>query len=253
KKLIINFLIVLMRKSNMQQKNLILALALIAIVAFSSVVYVFYYLPYVNYQRSVSYYNKQLQYSGYSYGGMMGFYNGYAAGYQQTVSISKAITMMRTAPSYVKAFSNNGTLVFNSSKIVLVVLSMGNKRAVNLTGQSPPSYAQHDVFVIYGLINPTLVIPRGATVDFILINLDDDMYHNIAITPVPPPYQYYAMMQIMMNVLGITPFLPPANYSNAFAYGSTFSSSFYNSGTYYYVCEYPGHAEMGMYGQIVVD
>jgi FtsP/CotA-like multicopper oxidase with cupredoxin domain len=53
--------------------------------------------------------------------------------------------------------------------------------AVNITGTHPSSYSKGDVFVISGLINPTLVVPKGATVQFTIINLDEDMYHNLAI------------------------------------------------------------------------
>ncbi len=53
---------------------------------------------------------------------------------------------------------------------------------------STPPYVHGDVFVIYGLINPILVISAGATVHVTLVNLND--YHNFIITTVPPLYSY---------------------------------------------------------------
>ncbi|QXJ29253.1 Rusticyanin [Saccharolobus shibatae B12] len=247
----------------MESKKLLLIGVIITVVVASVVGYAYYYNNYLPVQNSVTYYNQQLQYMGYyaqgNYGmmgkgmyHMMGYYGGYEMMYENTIPISEAISMMRNVPSYVKVFSNNNTLLFTSSNIVLVVLGMGHERAINLTGQQPPAYAQHDVFVIYGLINPTLIIPRGATVQVVFINLDDDMLHNIAITPVPPPYPYYPMMYIRMNTIGMTPMLPYANYNSGQAYEFSFTTTFSQPGVYYYVCEYPGHAEMGMYGEIVV-
>ncbi|MCH4814696.1 MAG: plastocyanin/azurin family copper-binding protein [Saccharolobus sp.] len=247
----------------MESKKLLLIGVIITVVVASVVGYAYYYNNYLPVQNSVTYYNQQLQYMGYyaqgNYGmmgrgmyHMMGYYGGYEMMYENTIPISEAISMMRNVPSYVKVFSNNNTLLFTSSNIILVVLGMGHERAINLTGQQPPAYAQHDVFVIYGLINPTLIIPRGATVQVVFINLDDDMLHNIAITPVPPPYPYYPMMYIRMNTIGMTPMLPYANYNSGQAYEFSFTTTFSQPGVYYYVCEYPGHAEMGMYGEIVV-
>ncbi|QXJ35633.1 plastocyanin/azurin family copper-binding protein [Saccharolobus shibatae] len=247
----------------MESKKLLLIGVIIAVVVASVVGYAYYYNNYLPVQNSVTYYNQQLQYMGYYVQGnygmmgrgmyhMMGYYGGYEMMYENTIPISEAISMTRNVPSYVKVFSNNNTLLFTSSNIILVVLGMGHERAINLTGQQPPAYAQHDVFVIYGLINPTLIIPRGATVQVVFINLDDDMLHNIAITPVPPPYPYYPMMYIRMNTIGMTPMLPYANYNSGQAYEFSFTTTFSQPGVYYYVCEYPGHAEMGMYGEIVV-
>ncbi|ACP45203.1 blue (type 1) copper domain protein [Sulfolobus islandicus Y.G.57.14] len=253
----------------MESKKLLLIGIIVAVVVASVVGYAYYYNYYLPVQNSLTYYNQQLQYMGYysqgNYGmmgggmmggegmyHMMGYYGGYATLYENTIPISEAISMMRNIPSYVKVFPNNNTLLFTSSNIVLVVLGMGHERAINLTGQQPPAYAQHDVFVIYGLINPTLIIPRGATVQVVFINLDDDMLHNIAITPVPPPYPYYPMMYIRMNTIGMTPMLPYANYNSGQAYEFSFTTTLSQPSVYYYVCEYPGHAEMGMYGEIVV-
>jgi plastocyanin len=48
------------------------------------------------------------------------------------------------------------------------------------------------------------------------------------------------------------PFLPPANYGQGTAHEYSYTLSLGTSGTLWYMCTYPGHAQMGMYGQIVV-
>ncbi|ARM75318.1 plastocyanin/azurin family copper-binding protein [Acidianus manzaensis] len=249
-------------------KHFIFLIAILGVLIAGVIAYSYFnvYLPREYSQESDNYYNEQLSQFGYynsgyhggmmGYGGgmyhMMGYYNGYETIYQQQISVNQAISEMRSPPSYAKVFPNNDSIVFNSTNINIIVLSMGHNRAVNLTGMSPPSYASHNVYVIYGLINPTLIIPAGATVTFTQINLDAGDYHNLAITPVSPPYSYYVMMQIRMDVLGMSPMLPPANYQSGMAYEFSFTVHFINTGDYYYLCEYPGHAEMGMYGKIII-
>ncbi|NON61768.1 plastocyanin/azurin family copper-binding protein [Acidianus sp. RZ1] len=245
----------------------LLILLIIAIVLGSIASYGYYieiYVPQVYSQQSINYYNSQLGMMGYynrvagegMMGGyrMMGSYNGYTSEYSQQISIYQAESYINDVPSYAKLFPSNDTIMFSSNDINIVVLSMGHGRAINLTHYIPPSFAhaQHNVFVIYNLINPTLIIPQGATVHITLINLDAGDYHNLAITPIPPPYPYYAMMSIRMNILGMTPLLPYANYATGNAYSFSFTVTFQHLGTFYYVCEYPGHAEMGMYGEIEV-
>lgn len=149
----------------------IVALAMVVTYAYSQV-----YLPQSYSQQSTRYYNNQLSFFGYgpSYSGggmmggmmggmyhMMGYYNGYASIYQNQIPVDQAITIMRNPPTYAEIFPSNNSIIFSSQDVNLVVLSMGHGRAVNLTGESPPPYAQHDVFVIYGLINLQLLSLMG--------------------------------------------------------------------------------------------
>lgn len=204
--------------------------------------------------------------SQYSYPGMMGgmfnsqySYYGQNVYMRQMIPINEAIYLMRNPPSYAHVFTSNDSIVFTSHEIDIVVLTMGHERAINLTGLTPPSYAQHDVFVIYGLINPTLIIPSGATVRVTVINLDKDMYHNFVITPLSPPYPYNVMMMsggmmgggMMGKFITMMPLLPPANYNQGYAYEFSYTFTL-QPGSYWYICTYPGHAEMGMYGEILV-
>ncbi len=245
----------------------ILIIGLIAIVGIALYTYANVYLPNYYSQQSVAYYNRQLSMMGYGppgptgmmggmmggYHMMMGYYEGYAYGYLGSTSIPQAVQAIRSVQPYARVFPQNDTIVFYSTQINLVVLSMGHQRALNLTNYTPPisAHAQNNVFVIDGLINPTLIVPGESVLNIELINLDAGDFHNLAITPVPPPYPYYSMMYIRMDVMGMTPMIPPANYNGGEAYESSFTM-YLQPGTYYYVCEYPGHAEMGMYGEIMV-
>ncbi len=166
--------------------------------------------------------------------------------------------MMKETTQYATLVQANNTVIFNSKSITLVALTMGHERASNLTGRTPPAYVNGDVFVIYGLINPTIVLPRGASLQVTVVNLDEDMYHNFVVTTTPPAYSYMAMQGTMMGSgyrgewFAIMPFLPPADYSQGIAHGYSYGFSLNATpSSLWYLCTYPGHAQMGMYGEIL--
>jgi rusticyanin len=146
--------------------------------------------------------------------------------------------------------SSNNTVVFESRQFTVFVLALSPDRAVNLTGKQPPSYATDDVFVIYGLINPTIVVRPGASVQFTVVNLDDDVYHNLVVSTYGPPYGYMSMRGMMSG--DWMPYLPPANYSQDSAHEYSYTLTLNQPGTLWYSCTYPDHAESGMYGQLIV-
>ena len=117
----------------------------------------------------------------------------------QLVSVQEAIRMMHDIPVYAKVNSHNNTITFDTKDVKIVALAMMSDKAINLTRMQPPSYSKGDVFVISGLINPTLLVPKDASVQFTVVNLDDGMYHNLLISSVSPPYPYMAM-----SSMGIT-------------------------------------------------
>ncbi|ABW02307.1 plastocyanin/azurin family copper-binding protein [Caldivirga maquilingensis] len=229
----------------------------------------YYYYYYSNYYGGVPYSGPWGMMSW-----MWGYWSGYvhpvginAPGYVNpttgyasfTIPISKAVNLSMSTPSYVHVYRSNNTIVFTSSDITLVALAMMGDDAVNMTGMPLPGYAHGDVFVIYGLINPTLVIPQGAVVHVIVINLDDDMYHNLIVTAVPPPYPYNVMPYVGMyggymgpGMMTMMQWLPPANYNAGYAYGYEYTITLNAPGTYWYLCTYPGHAQDGMYGEVIV-
>lgn len=105
-------------------------------------------------------------------------------------------------------------------------------------------------FVIGGLINPTVYIPKGSRITLEFINEDEGMPHGIEITNAGPPYLYMLMMQG-----GVYPgtFINPVPAANENGYPSASTTFTANSaGQYYYICQYPGHAQNGMYGEIII-
>jgi rusticyanin len=187
--------------------------------------------------------------NGYGYGGMMGQGPG-TASVGQPVTIEQAIQTMQTIPSYARVIPNNNTIIFESQQFSVFALALMPDKAVNLTGRQPPSYATDDVFVIYGLINPTIIMPSGASVQFTVVNLDDDMYHNLVVSVYGPPYGYMSMQGMMSG--GWMPYLPPADYSEGSAHEYSYTLTMNEPGTLSYICTYPEHAESGMYGKIIV-
>lgn len=193
------------------------------------------------------YLSAEYHYTGYNY-----------FSYGSVFSINRVLNESMSIPSNARVYPSNDTIVFTGSDINLIVVAMMGDDAVNMTGEPLPPYAHDDVFVIYGLINPTLVIPVGAVVHVTFVNLDDDMYHNFIVTSVPPPYPYNVMPYVGMysgymgpGMMYIMHWLPPANYKAGYAYGYEYTFTINEPGTYWYLCTYPGHAQEGMYGEII--
>ena len=189
--------------------------------------------------------------SGYvtGYGGMMGQGTG-AVSLGQPITIEQAIQTMRNVPSYAEVIPSNNTIVFESRQFTVFVVAIMPDRAVNLTGRQPPNYATDDVFVIYGLINPTIVVPSGASVQFTVVNLDDDMYHNLVVSTYGPPYGPMTMQGMMSGVW--MPYLPAADYAQGSAHEYSYTLTLNQPGMLWYICTYPDHAQSGMYGRIIV-
>ena len=182
----------------------------------------------------------------------------YSAFEYVALPINQTVREVMEVPSYAHVYLSNNTIVFTSRDIDLLVVAMMGDGAERMFNATPPPYVNGDVFVVYGLINPTLVIPAGATVHVTFVNLDDDMYHNFVITAVPPPYPYNVMPYVGMyggmgpQMMLYMRWLPPADYKAGYAYGYEYTFTVAEPGTYWYLCTYPGHAEMGMYGKIIV-
>ena len=136
----------------------------------------------------------------------------------------------------------NSTVYINSSTSLLVMAGPMN---------APSMYS----FEIQGLYNPTIVIKEGVTVHFTVVNIDTDSEHNFVLSSQGPPYSYMSGMGSMgsggYNSMTSMSFLSPTNSGHFYYYNVSYSFS--QTGTYWYLCTYPGHAENGMYGKIVVE
>jgi rusticyanin len=187
---------------------------------------------------------------------------------QGTLNIQDMINQAKAAPGYAKVIQANRTVVFGSTDVNITIMSMGADRARNMTGMQLPAYSTDNVFVIYGLINPTLVVPNGAILHLTVVNLDEDAYHDFVVSTLGPPYPNMVMQGMMASAggpagwgmmggnggqsyLSMMPVLYPADYVSGWAPFYAYSISIPGSTTLWYLCTYPGHAQSGMYGEIV--
>ncbi|WP_156778561.1 rusticyanin [Thermoplasma acidophilum] len=164
-----------------------------------------------------------------------------ASGGSQYLTQSQLESLNVTGPGVYISPANSTIYVNNSTTLLVMAGPM----------DGPSMYS----FEIEGLFNPTIVIREGVTVHFVVVNIDTDSEHNFVLSTRGPPYPYMSGMEYMgsggfgfMTYMG---FLPPTNSGHFYYYD--FSYAFSQSGTYWYLCTYPGHAENGMYGKIVVD
>jgi len=167
--------------------------------------------------------------------GMMG--GGYNNNNQSTVKDNNS------ADSDMKASLVNATVDKTTNTITYTGTSV---KIVMLGG---PTNAD-EKYVISGLINPTLRIPQGANVTMEIINEDEGMSHGVEITTATPPYAYMNMMQGGIYPGAFIQPIPEAASNQYPVSQASFTAS--QAGEFYYLCQYPGHAEKGMYGKIII-
>jgi len=173
--------------------------------------------------------------------GMMRGMHGYGCNYN-TVNKEQLNALESNIPNYITVIKENNTIIVNSFNAEILVLA----------GPEGNMYS----FEIYGLINPTIVMKQGTHVKMIVVNVDEDMPHSLAVINTPPPYpQRLHMIQTYLAFPGATtpmPMmgLPPAQNDLYPTWTIEFTVS--TQGTYYYICAVPQHAALGMYGMIVV-
>lgn len=105
-------------------------------------------------------------------------------------------------------------------------------------------------FVIGGLINPSIQVPKDAKISLEMINEDEGMPHGVEITNATPPYNYRVMMGGGIYPDTFVPTLPAATVDKYPAAVTTFNTN--QEGAFYYICQYPGHAAKGMYGKFII-
>lgn len=129
-------------------------------------------------------------------------------------------------------------LTFSGQRVALTVLA------------SPTMPAEN--FRIAGLTNPTVVVPRGATVTISLVNADEDMAHGLVVTTGGDSSSYMPMMTTSLAFPGAAVwFLGTPTPAGMHEATMTFTAS--TPGTYTYLCSVPGHAQEGMVGTFVVE
>jgi len=147
----------------------------------------------------------------------------------------EGLSAVNSSEGNVIAFPENNTIWVGEGQSRVTVLS------------SPPGHDEE--FVMLNQTNPTIHLARGATLVLVVANPDPGTYHNLAITTRGPPYGQMPMMQ-MMNAPG-TMMLPPT--SNGTYSAQQLQVTAQAPGQYWYICQYPGHANEKMYGSLIIS
>ena len=178
-------------------------------------------------------------------GGMLG--NGSAMGQAmgsalagrvgQPISQAEATAVGGATPAGATVDQAAKRITFGSSDVRFAVLAS-------------PSDGPDLTFRIAGLTNPTIVVPRGATVTVELVNADPDMSHNWALVSGSGPFPYMSMMA--GPAFAGASAAPLGDPTSAGLPSETLSFTASTAGTYTYLCQVPGHAEQGMYGTFEV-
>lgn len=174
--------------------------------------------------------------------GMMGSASG---GMMSTLRGSRQVT----DPTSARALSHRvaataaidrqtNTITYHSAQVALVALAS-------------PASGPDMTWTVDGLVNPTVVIPQGASVSVRFFDADTDTMHGWEVTRTPPPYPYMAMMDAPVAFPGA--FAMPVRGATARRWvGRVVRFTASRAGTYSYICPVPGHAQQGMHGTLVV-
>lgn len=126
-------------------------------------------------------------------------------------------------------------------------------QSVTLVALASPHGKPNMTWEIDGLVNPTVVVSSKAQVRLTLVNTDWGYMHGFEVTASLPPYPFMSMMAVNNDFL-LMPLPQRTTKSLTSAqYDSTSGLLNLRPGTYYYLCPVPGHAQQGMYGEIIVS
>jgi rusticyanin len=123
---------------------------------------------------------------------------------------------------------------------------------VHLTALASPAGGPDETFRIAGLVNPTLVVPVGATVSIQVINTDPDTAHGLVIADPGAASSWMPMMTAAPAFPGGAVWAL-GDPTSAGMHTATLTFTATSSGTYAYLCAVPGHAQKGMVGSFLVS
>jgi hypothetical protein len=128
-------------------------------------------------------------YGGYG-PGTMGMFGGGAFNRPVYPGWGGAVLDHRQVTAYLQQGDENGQADPKANSVTYT----GKDVVIDLVAVQPGHKDQ--TFEVHGLVDPTLVVPLGATVHLNLVNMDygDNMEHAVIITPAPPPYPFMPMM-----------------------------------------------------------
>ena len=125
-------------------------------------------------------------------------------------------------------------------------------KTVHYTAIASPTGGPDETFRVAGLVNPTIVVRKGARVTVDVINADPDTSHGLVVTSAPAPFSSMPMMSAPPAFVGAAVWFL-GNPTSAGMHEATLSFTASGSGTYSYLCAVPGHAQKGMVGKFVVQ
>jgi len=152
---------------------------------------------------------------------------------------------------YVKRSAHAGTVVrkntvrFTGERVEIPVIAVQ-------PGKPDTSYEVH------GQVDPTLIVPAGAKLRFLLANADRGMAHGLDVTLRLPPYSRKPALPLSpggsgdKRTLAGTGVVPPSREDSRSVPLKKTSWFTPDPGTYHYACPVPGHAHKGMHGTLVV-
>lgn len=123
---------------------------------------------------------------------------------------------------------------------------------VNLVMVGAPPGHPGMYWLVDGRVNPTVVVPTGATITLLFVNGDQDTMHGWELTASGPPYSSMPMMAVAPTPANAI-IMPVASPQGATWYGASLTFAASSTGVNYYLCPVPGHAEQGMWGKLIVS
>jgi len=157
-----------------------------------------------------------------------------------SVSLSSPQRISQTALDRMMSGANTTTYATNNT----IWIGSGVSRLVFVA--APPGH--DEIFVINGLLNPTIHLSKGSQLTLTLANADPDMYHNLALTTRDPPYSSMPMMSHMSG--SRTSMMSPSEIGYYWVQDMRIAVN--SPGQFWYLCEYRDHAAVGMYGSLVI-
>jgi hypothetical protein len=143
-------------------------------------------------------------------------------------------------PTLGTVYKGKGSLQFSQKVIRLVVKAETGKMTGKMTGKKNAFF-----FSIQGLVNPSLVIPAGATVQILFVNESQGMFHDLIFSDDLPPFKNRPALKHPMG----SSFVPPITAHIRHADELVFIAPKVR-GMNSYLCTVMQHAANGMYGVI---
>ncbi len=158
-----------------------------------------------------------------------------------SVSLSSPLRISQTDLERMMSGANTTTYATNNT----IWVGSGMSRLVFVA--APPGH--DEIFVINGLLNPTIHVSRGSKLTITVVNEDPGMYHNLALSTREPPHSSMPMMNHMGGPR--TNMLSPSGTS--YYWSQDMAIAKIPPGQYWYLCEYPNHANEGMFGSVIIS